>query len=240
MRHTALMLLLLYVFSVQSAENIIRGAVYFVIHTLQNSTMYRAGSKTIFCAPDFYRIRIPYTKIVSACQPLLKDSDAIITFHDQETDTLDLKRDNNALATLVIWRAMLDPAAKIYVYKACMDLTLKTVQLYDKRGHLITGVNGISCCEDSSLEDYRKMIRDCADFADPSLLNVRSSIWHGERIGKIDKITLTHQKIKSWDGDTPCYHHVPRCSDSSATLYFSTADDQDEDCVILMSDLAFQ
>jgi hypothetical protein len=233
MRHVLIFLLLCKI-SAHGAEIKIRGAAYFVIHTLQKSVMYRAQSETIFCEPYFYRIRIPGSTVTLACQQLLKDTDAIITFHDRETDTLELKRDKNALTTLATWRAMLDPAAKIYVYKACITLRPKTLlELYDKRAHLIVGAHDVLCCEDGSFEDYKKMIRDFADFADPSLLNVKSSSWHGERIGKTDKIILSHQKIKSWNGDTlPC-NNVPLCSDSSVTLYFSSADDSVEDCVVL-------
>jgi hypothetical protein len=219
MRHALLFLLFCKIWA-HGAEIKIRGAAYFVIHTLQKSVMYRARSETIFCAPDFYRIRIPYTKIMSACQPLLKDTDAIITFHDPETDTLELKRDKNALATLATWHAMLDPKVKVYVYTAQMDPKYKTLQLYDRRGHLIIGLEHVSCRDDSSLEQYKEIIRD---FADPSLLNTVRSEWNGERIGRRDKVILSYKKT----------YDVPLCSNSSTTLYFSGTDDPDEDYVVL-------
>jgi hypothetical protein len=190
MKHVVLMLMLS-AFIAHGADTVMHDAVYFVIHTPQKSVMYRAGGETIFCAPDFYKVRMSNSKQEYICQQLLGDSQAIISFHDKDTAVLASQKDDNPLEKLATWRAMLDRTAKVHVYTAHMYPHRKTLALYDKREHLIVEINDVPYSENNSLEQYKEAMRD---FADPRFLNSVQSLWEGERIGKDDKLILSNEQ----------------------------------------------
>ena len=175
-----------------STNGIISGAVYFVIHTREKSTMYRAGNETIYSGPDFYPIRFPHHLSVAVrCQKVLPTTGPLVTFHDAETYFITAHRDDAPYKKLDLWRARLDPAAKVYVYRASMYLRDVMLKLYDKQDHPIAEMS-VERDDKRELAAYKEIIDD---YADSSKLNFIYYQREDGRTGIGYEVILSHEKV---------------------------------------------
>ncbi len=125
--------------SVESTDNdTIPGACYFVIHTVDGYTMYRSN-QVIVHGQDFYNIRFKglNNTAVDFKKYLHNGLGSFVSFHDNETDALAIKKHNVPFKHIDLWQKKLDQTAKVFVYQALIKPLLQSIELYDKQNDLI-------------------------------------------------------------------------------------------------------
>lgn len=142
----------------------IAGACYFVIHTKDGSTMYRALHQTIYPAPDFYQITIKNADKQHNWHAALPLSGPFVSFHDQATYLVEdgIRRDSKPFEKIELWRNLLDPRAKILSYKAVVYTMQHKIKTYDHRNEPIMEVP-IDYDENMLDRDFKDVIKAYVD-----------------------------------------------------------------------------
>lgn len=140
------------------------GAAYFVIHTYDGSTMYRASQQTIYSAPKFYKILLKNSKDLYDCHKALSRSGPFVSFHDQDTYLIEdsIQEDTEPFSKINQWQSMLDSSLKVRVYRTIVYTMQNKLRLCDKRGDCITDVK-IQYNECMRNADFKEIISDWAD-----------------------------------------------------------------------------
>jgi hypothetical protein len=163
----------------ETFEHYIRGAAYFVIHTPEESIMYRARMPTYYSAPNFYKMRLPGFTTEVSVQETFHQAGYFITFHDSDTNLIESKQVMPTFDMKQYGKSLLDPAVKVYAYKACLYPRLDRLKVYDKRGHPIAEIP-VAYHENILFDDYKELIRP---YADPSKLTAFHYHWKREPTG---------------------------------------------------------